>query len=180
MSRKIQLKLTCVLIWVLAPAAWPATNDFRALLQKGLFEEEANRDYAAAIQAYQGIASQADEQRKIMATAVFRLGECYRKLGKTNEAAASYQRLLREFPEQGELGGLSRQQLANLGRPAPTAVSVSPIEVSDEESKELERVQRLAKESPDLLNGKGASIAVNFSGCPRTLTRRGILARGWR
>src|SRR5688572_12912267 len=100
MIKKIHVGLVIALIFLSVGAAWAATNDFRALLQKGLFEEEANRDYRAAIEAYEGIASQAEDQRKIMATAVFRLGECYRKLGKTNEAAASYQRLLREFPEQ--------------------------------------------------------------------------------
>lgn len=123
-------------------------------MQKGLFEEEANRDYRAAIEAYEGIASHAEEQRKIMATAVFRLGECYRKVGKTNEAAASYQRLLREFPEQGELGGLGRQQLAGLGRAVPATVGTSLNEPVNEETKELERLQRLIRESPDLLNGK--------------------------
>ena len=32
-------------------AAWGATNDLSGLLQKGLFEEEANRNLDAAIQA---------------------------------------------------------------------------------------------------------------------------------
>jgi ankyrin repeat protein len=72
-------------------------------LQRGLFEEEANHNLDAAIKEYQTVVAQSDEQRKVIATALFRLGECYRKLGKTNEAQAQYQRLLRDFSEQEQL-----------------------------------------------------------------------------
>src|SRR5215510_84022 len=68
-------------------------------LQKGLFEEEANHNLDAAIKAYQVVIALTDEQRKLAATAVFRLGECYRKLGQTNEAVTQYQRLLRDYSE---------------------------------------------------------------------------------
>ena len=137
--------------WLIPPAAWSATNDFQALLQKGLFEEEANHNYTAAIQAYQGIASQSDEQRKIMATAIFRLGECYRKLAKTNEASGYYQRVAREFPEQKELAALSQQQLREGGGQATGAITADGGGASEEERKEIERLTRLAKDSPDLV-----------------------------
>jgi len=89
-------------------AADSATESF----QKGLFEEEANHNFDAAIKAYQSVISQFDDQRKIAATAVFRLAECYRKLGKTNEAKAQYTRVLREFSDQTELAQLSRSSVA--------------------------------------------------------------------
>src|SRR5215203_3966114 len=72
-------------------------------LQRGLFEEEANHNLPAAIKEYQAIIAQSAEQRKVIATALFRLGECYRKLGRTNEADTTYQQLLREYPEQEQL-----------------------------------------------------------------------------
>src|SRR6266478_5106757 len=72
-------------------------------LQRGLFEEEANHNLDAAIKAYESVISQSEEQRKVVATALFRLGECYRKLGKTNDANAQYQRILRDFSEQEQL-----------------------------------------------------------------------------
>src|ERR1051326_5254937 len=84
-------------------------------LQKGLFEEEANHNLDAAIKAYQMVISATDEQRKLSATAIFRLGECYRKLGRTNEAAAQYQRILREFPDQEALIKLSRANVLSPG-----------------------------------------------------------------
>src|SRR5256885_3292769 len=84
-------------------------------LQHGLFEEEANQNIEAAIKAYESVLSQSDEQRKVVATAVFRLGECYRKLGRTNDATVPYQRILRDFSEQEPLVKLSRENAGKLG-----------------------------------------------------------------
>ena len=97
-----------------AMAAAAATNELTARLQQGLFEEEANQDLNAAIADYQSLAKQFDQDRTVAATAIYRLGECYRKLGQTNEAAGQYQRLLRDFPDQPKLTGLSRQSLAGM------------------------------------------------------------------
>ena len=96
-----------------------ATNDLTAALQKGLFEEEANRNLDAAISNYQSLATQFDQDRQIAATAIFRLGECYRKLGQTNDAVVQYQRIVREFSDQQTLVTLSRQNLTGLGRNQP-------------------------------------------------------------
>src|SRR5690348_4769430 len=99
-----------------------ATNDLTTALQKGLFEEEANRNLEAAIQAYQSVASRFDQDRKLAATAIYRLGECYRKQGNTNDAATQFQRVVREFSDQSALATLSRQNLAAFGvAPAPAA-----------------------------------------------------------
>jgi cytohesin len=98
----------------LAIMARGATNDLTGLLQQGLFEEEANRNLDAAISDYQSLASNFDKDRQLAATAIFRLGECYRKLGKTNEAVVQYQRIVKEFSDQQTLATLSRQNLAGL------------------------------------------------------------------
>ena len=92
-----------------------ATNNLTSLLQQGLFEEEANRNLDAAIASYQSLATQFDKDRQVAATAVFRLGECYRKLGKTNEAVLQYERIILEFPDQQTLATLSRQNLLGIG-----------------------------------------------------------------
>jgi tetratricopeptide (TPR) repeat protein len=94
-------------------------------LQKGLFEEEANHNLEAAIQAYQSVIKQFDDQRKFAATAIFRLGECYRKQGKTNEATAQYQRIVQEFADQPALATLSQQNLSGLGARAPIGTKPS-------------------------------------------------------
>jgi cytohesin len=96
-----------------------ATNDLTTTLQRGLFEEEANQNLGAAIQAYQSVANQFDKDRKLAATAIFRLGECYRKQGNTNEAATYYERILGEFSDQPTLVTLSRQNLAGMASALP-------------------------------------------------------------
>ena len=111
-------------------SAFAATNDLTSAIQRGLFEEEANQNLGAAIQAYQTVASQFDKDRKLAATAIFRLGECYRKQGNTNAAAEQYERVLREFSDQPTLVTLSRQNLASLGSapPGPVTPVVSEVE----------------------------------------------------
>lgn len=100
---------------ILTCSAFAATNDLSGLLQKGLFEEEANRNLDAASAAYETLVKQFDQDRQIGATAVFRLGEVYRKQNKTNEAVLQYERIIRDFAEQTTLVTLSRQNLVGLG-----------------------------------------------------------------
>ncbi len=92
------------------PAADPLTEEF----QRALFEEEANRNLPAAIAGYEALVKRLDEQRQLAATAVFRMGESYRKLGKTNEAVSAYERIIKEFADQETLVKLSGQNLSVL------------------------------------------------------------------
>jgi ankyrin repeat protein len=141
------------------------TNDLSAALQKGLFEEEANRNLDAAISNYQSLATQFDRDRQIAATAIFRLGECYRKLGQTNDAVVQYERIVREFSDQQTLATLSRQNLAGLGSvsksdaektshlasPESAAASAATV-VTDDEEQEIRRIRAMIQNSPDLIN----------------------------
>src|SRR2546429_3707870 len=135
-----------------------AADNVNAALQKGLLEEEANRNLDAAIQAYQSVVNQFDDQRKVAATAVFRLGECYRKQGKTNEAVAQYQRVGRDFTDQDALVKLSAQNLSALGTSASSfqqrLQQIQGQSGLDEEAKEIQRYREWAQNSPDLLNAK--------------------------
>ena len=80
-------------------------------LRKGIVEEDANRNLAAAIQSYQSVLAQYDEDRKSAGTALFRLAECYRKQGKNDQAAAAYKRVVQEFADQTKLAEQSRSHL---------------------------------------------------------------------
>ncbi len=118
MKIKLWILVTMLALTAMARAA---TNDLTGLLQKGLFDEEANRDLNAAIADYQSVAGAFDKDRQLAATAIFRLGECYRKLGKNNEATVQYQRIIKEFSDQPTLVNLSRQNLAGMGtEPKPS------------------------------------------------------------
>ncbi|HWY75215.1 MAG TPA: tetratricopeptide repeat protein, partial [Verrucomicrobiae bacterium] len=121
-----------------------ATNDVSALLQKGLFEEEANRNLDAAIQAYQTVINETDKHHQFAATAIFRLAECYRKQGKTQEANALYERILREFPDQADLVKLSEQQVGHsVAPPSPGGSD----DVSNELQKQILAAQTEAESS---------------------------------
>ena len=142
-----------------------ATNDLTAALQKGLFEEEANRNLDAAISNYQALAMQFDRDRQIAATAIFRLGECYRKLGQTNDAVIQYERIIREFSDQKTLATLSRQNLtglesvsksdaeksSHLASPKSAAAPAATV-VTDDEEQEIRRIRAMIQNSPDLIN----------------------------
>ncbi|NOS68943.1 MAG: hypothetical protein HOP33_03340 [Verrucomicrobia bacterium] len=138
---------TAVCVLALIPSiAGAATNDLSGLLQRGLFEEEANRNLDAAAQAYQTVSAQFDKDRKLAATAIFRLGEIYRKQSKTNEAVGQYERIVREFADQDTLVTLSRQNLAGLGinRPGVDATEPPPTTaVASPEAQELARLERI-------------------------------------
>ncbi len=153
--KKTSIVLLVALLVGAARFAAVADNLSEAL-QKGLLEEEANHNLDAAIQTYQSAISHFDDQRKIAATALFRLGECYRKQGKTNEAVAQYQRVLQEFPDQDSLVGPSQRLLATLGRlsnPAEGAERENPAQtVTDPEQLELLKKEiKLAEEEVNLI-----------------------------
>src|SRR5208337_3088392 len=57
----------CLLVTAVSLMTAPAraaTNDLTTAIQRGLFEEEANQNLGAAIQAYQSVANQFDKDRK--------------------------------------------------------------------------------------------------------------------
>jgi len=165
-------------IWIVVASALiigagqlSAADTLTEALQKGLFEEEANQNLDAAIKAYQDVLSRADEQRRVAATALFRLAECYRKQGKTNEAAGEYRRVVRDYADQTTLANLSRQNLTGLGVSAPgvaaagaTTPDGTTVASTDEEEKEIRRIKALIKDSPDLINARNQEIYRTGSG----------------
>lgn len=62
-----------------AMAADPLTEAF----QRRLLAEESQRDLKAAAAAYDEVVRQADSQRELVATALFRRAEVQRRLGRT-------------------------------------------------------------------------------------------------
>ena len=106
-----------------AMANRPAGDVLSREMGAGLLEEEGNRAFEQAIRSYQIAISHFDRQRPTAASAIFRLGECYRKLGRFEEAKVQYARILREFPDQTELVEHSRRFLA-----APRSSAVTPAQ----------------------------------------------------
>ena len=136
-----------------------AADPLLSSLQQGLLEEEANHNLEAAIQSYQAVIQQNIEQRKIVATAIFRLGECYRKQGKNSEAAAQYERLTRDYTDQTTLLTLSQQNLVALGINSTNQPNVKIekkkdmlIDLTENEEQKIQRLAKMLEDSPDLLD----------------------------
>ena len=148
---KIKIIALFAALFLSAGFVFAATNDLSTLLQKGLLEEEANHNFQAAMRHYQAAVDGFDQDRQLAATAVFRLGECFRKLGRTNEADAQYERILRDFADQTNLAGLSREYLAAKAPPASAVGGVAAAATSVEEE-EVRKIQEMIRNSPDLMN----------------------------
>jgi ankyrin repeat protein len=137
-----------------------AAEPLEQTFQSAIVAEEVRRDLNAAVRGYEAVIAQVDAQRAIAATAVFRLGECYRKLGRTNEATAQYQRVVRDFPAEATLVRLSRENLLALGVALPaggeTKAPRNPDILLDlnSEDAEIARLRTLFDRSPDLLNAE--------------------------
>ncbi len=100
-----------------------ADRETNTPFENGLLEEEANHHLEAAIYNYQQAVAYLVTNRQMLATAVFRMGECYRKQSKLNEARMQYRRILRDFPEQAELIRLSQELIGNATNQSPTFVA---------------------------------------------------------
>src|SRR5215469_16179845 len=120
----------CVVVFALIATWSRAQTNLTLLLQQGMFEEQANHNLNAAISDYQALSTQFDKDRQLAATAIFRLGECYREQGLTNQATLEYRRILNEFPDQKTLATLSQEDLTGMGAVAganenPAALATS-------------------------------------------------------
>jgi tetratricopeptide (TPR) repeat protein len=116
------MKTLALALLMLAPALC-AQDKMAEALRKGVVEEDTNQNLNAAIQSYQSVVAQYDEDRKSAATALFRLAECYRKQGKNDQATAAYKRVVQEFADQNKLAEQSR---THLPKGQQTASTVSP------------------------------------------------------
>ncbi|MBL9128632.1 MAG: ankyrin repeat domain-containing protein, partial [Verrucomicrobiales bacterium] len=146
-------------------AAEPTPETSEDIFKRALFAEEGRRDFEAAIRDYERVVRGMDDQRRLAATALFRLGECYRKQRRTNDAVARFTRVIQEFPQEDTLVQISRQNLASLGasppdqRPAPGSASTPQSPDSTAGSRGRPPVSdpqaaTPAAMSPDLLAGQ--------------------------
>lgn len=163
-----RLALLALLILPLA-AGEPTLDD---LLRDALYTEEVTRDPAKAADLYQRILNTVDQQRPLAASALFRLAEIRRNQGDKDAAIALYQQLLRDYSTAEAETKLARQHLAELGGEAP-----SPATEEDPTTKELLRLQQLAKSSPDEFHASYTltnAISGGQIACVRFLLENGI------
>lgn len=153
MRRIIGLLLSVLLLPIFTASGH---DGLKETFQEGLFHEEAEQDIKAAIEAYESVLTQHVAEDRLVATAIFRLGECYRKQGNKEKAAEQYQRLLREYPQQKTLAELSRQNLSGMGRSVPSkGKGETATSMTSTEAKRIKELKEMVRNSPDLINALG-------------------------
>jgi tetratricopeptide (TPR) repeat protein len=92
------------------------------LLQRGIYLQETVGDLDGAIKIYRQIITLAQQSRVVAAQAEYRLAVCLQKKGQNAEAATTFQKLIRDYPEQAGIAANARQSLSR-----EDCVSFSPV-----------------------------------------------------
>jgi ankyrin repeat protein len=148
-----------------------AEDEIEKAFRDALYAEEVKGDTEGALKAYQEVGQKFETQRDMAATALFRQAECLRKLGRKDEAAALYNKVLAQYGDKERVARLSRENMAAPGRPAsavPAAVE-QPAGMTEEEATELTRLKVLAENSPDLLDQPGPAVLLPGDRQPQNL-----------
>ncbi len=98
---------------ILSPS--PETDLSVPTVEQAIIDEETNANPSAALEKYRAIVAAFDSRRVEAARAIFRLGECLRRLGRMEEAKVQYGRILREFVDQPVLVKQSAKLLVDSG-----------------------------------------------------------------
>jgi hypothetical protein len=106
------------LLLMLAMISAFAAQESSVILEKAIYSEETLGKLDEAINLYQKIVNAADTSRSTAALALYRLGMCYRKSGREEEARSAFTRLAELYPERKDL--IQKSQALELG-PAPWA-----------------------------------------------------------
>ena len=99
-----------------APQIDPAEIQLQAAVNKATVEG----DLKGAIFDFQKILNTAGVSRPVAARALLHLGQCHEKLG-TAEARKSYERVLKDYADQGDVVRQARERLATLAKTAAPA-----------------------------------------------------------
>jgi Tol biopolymer transport system component len=83
------------------------------LYQRGIHLEEVKGQLKEAIAIFQELIDDRGAERSLVAKALLHIGICNEKMGK-EEAQRAYERVIREFSDQGEIVAEARSRLASL------------------------------------------------------------------
>jgi Tol biopolymer transport system component len=105
------------------------------LLQEAIHFDEVVGDLEAAITLYRRVADEFPTERSLAARALVRLGACYERLGD-EQARQAYERVIRDFADQGDLTTTASTRLAALDA-AATRVEPSPSDGAGAASRDV-------------------------------------------
>jgi hypothetical protein len=101
------------------------------LLEKGIYSQETKGDLDAAIALYQQVVTEAKDASTLAAQAEYRLGVCYYKKKDFAKATATFEKLVKDYPNQTDLVKLANEYLAG-------AVTLLPPPWADSEELRLD------------------------------------------
>lgn len=81
------------------------------LLEKGIYSEETAGNLDEAIKIYKQIVDEAKANRPAVAQALYRLGMCELKKGRTSEASSAFTTVVTQYADQKELVAKAQKQL---------------------------------------------------------------------
>lgn len=146
-----------ILSLLLACLPLRAEDEIEKAFRDALYAEEVKGDTEAALKAYQEVAAKFEQQRDMAATALFRQAECLRKLGRKDEAAALYNKVLAQYGDKERVAKLSRENLAALGVSPSSPGDVGGVSSVATDAAEVARLEKLLSDSPDLVNATDIS-----------------------
>jgi hypothetical protein len=101
------------------------------LLEKGIYSQETKGDLDAAIALYQQVVTEAKDASTLAAQAQYRLGVCYYKKKDFAKATATFEKFVKDYPNQTDLVKLANEYLAG-------AVTLLPAPWTDGEELRLD------------------------------------------
>lgn len=117
--------LAALVLTSAASAQQKARVDVDVQLKAAMQKELVDGDLKGAIAMYEKIVADAGGNRAVAAKALLAIGQCYEKLGDT-EARKAYDRLVREYADQGEVTATARARLAAMGIGSSRASATGP------------------------------------------------------
>jgi len=117
-----------------------STGQAEMLLRQAIHAEVSDGDLEAAIELYREVVARFPEVRTVAAKALLQMGKCYEKLGDA-QAREAYERLVRDYADQGETAAKAGSRLAALD--ARDARGVAPRGVNGDAEVETSRERLL-------------------------------------
>ena len=116
MKTRICISLIGAILLISSLAYSQQTNKAENLYQEALMQMEGRGNYSKALEIFGQIIKDFRGNRQISARSQYQIGVCYEKLGKS-EAQKAYERVIKDFGDQGEVVAQARVRLAALGGP---------------------------------------------------------------